>query len=161
MARIAFVTGLPGVGKSSISGALASLTGAVWLRIDTIEDAIKASLLAPEDVVDAGYRVAAAQASHLLAQGRDVIVDCVNEDDRGRDLYANLLKEALIVEIVCSDKALHEARVTARHGSEPGTPDWPTVERRVWQDWSRPVLKIDSASLSIKAAAQRIASVWA
>jgi len=62
--------GLPGVGKSSIAHALLSQWPAVYLRIDTIEQALRDSnVLVGGDVGAAGYLVAYALACTQLAQG--------------------------------------------------------------------------------------------
>jgi len=43
MARLIALAGLPGVGKSSIAQHLARRCGAIWLRIDSMDQAIWAS----------------------------------------------------------------------------------------------------------------------
>jgi predicted kinase len=50
--------GLPGSGKSSIARELARDTGAMWLRIDCIEQAIRESGVVAGSIDDAGYRAA-------------------------------------------------------------------------------------------------------
>ncbi len=158
--RRVFISGLPGVGKSTVAQALVAKTGAVWVRIDTIEAAISTSVLAPDDVADAGYRVAAAQADDFADQGQDVIIDCVLADALGRAVYGPRLDDSLIVELVCRDAAVHRARIEARHSSTPGTPDWAMASARAWEPWDRPVMVLDTAVLSADAAAQAIAEAW-
>lgn len=51
-------SGLPGSGKSTIARATAQRLGAVYLRIDTIEQAIRAAELTGEEMGPAGYFVA-------------------------------------------------------------------------------------------------------
>ena len=70
MTRLIVFAGLPGSGKSSIARALAKKLGAVWLRVDSIEQAIRESVLAPGSVEDAGYRAAYAVAEDNLRLGR-------------------------------------------------------------------------------------------
>ena len=70
--------GLPGTGKSTIARALAAELDAVWLRIDSIEQAIRASGAVESDLDDAGYRAAYAVAEDNLRLGRTVIGDSVN-----------------------------------------------------------------------------------
>jgi len=77
--RLIVFAGLPGIGKSSIARGLAKELDAVWLRIDSIEQAIRESALAPGSVEDAGYRAAYAVAEDNLRLGRDVIGDSVND----------------------------------------------------------------------------------
>jgi predicted kinase len=48
--------GLPGVGKTSVARELARQIGAVYLPIDSIEQAIRTSGVVSEPLNDAGYR---------------------------------------------------------------------------------------------------------
>jgi predicted kinase len=78
MATLIVFAGLSGSGKSSIARGLAKEIGAVWLRIDSIEQAIKESGVVPRAMDDVGYRAAYAVAQDNLHLGRDVIGDSVN-----------------------------------------------------------------------------------
>ncbi|WP_230851520.1 AAA family ATPase, partial [Pseudomonas savastanoi] len=51
-------SGLPGTGKTTIAKDLAATTGAVYLRIDAIEQAIRSSGALAQDVGRSGYMVA-------------------------------------------------------------------------------------------------------
>ena len=79
MARLIVFAGLPGSGKSTIARELALRIGAIWLRADSIEQAIKDSGVVPGDLQDAGYRAAQAAAEDNLRLGWDVVADCVNQ----------------------------------------------------------------------------------
>ncbi|MBO4221109.1 AAA family ATPase [Bradyrhizobium neotropicale] len=68
MARLIALAGLPGVGKSSIAQYLARRCGAIWLRIDSMDQAIWASGTAPSDLFDWSYRAAQAIAADNLAR---------------------------------------------------------------------------------------------
>ena len=70
-------SGLPGTGKSTLAKDLAATTGAVYLRIDTIEQAIRNSGALAQDVGRSGYVVANELALSNLLLGRTVIADCV------------------------------------------------------------------------------------
>ena len=50
--------GLPGTGKSTLAGRLAEETGAVWLRIDEIEGAMRRNGLTADQTGVAAYSVA-------------------------------------------------------------------------------------------------------
>jgi predicted kinase len=67
--------GRPGSGKTALARALASRIGAVHLRIDTIEQALRRAGIAPEEEV---YSDAMALAGDQLRLGHRVIADAVN-----------------------------------------------------------------------------------
>ena len=141
------LSGLPGVGKSSLARASCAGGRAVHLRIDAIEAAVMASALRPaadhpDSLGDVGYRVAAAQAEELSAGGHVVLGDAANAVPEARAAWG---PAALVVEVICSDPAAHEARIRRRHAEEPGTPDWEAVRARRWEPWDRPVLRLDTA----------------
>ena len=69
------LSGLPGVGKTTIARELARVAGAVHLRIDSIEQTLRNAGLS---VATEGYLVAYAVAEDNLRTGRVVIADCVN-----------------------------------------------------------------------------------
>jgi predicted kinase len=70
--------GLPGAGKTTIARTLAQKLGAVHLRIDTIEQALRSSRVLKSDVGPAGYLVAQRVAEENLRIGRLVVADSVN-----------------------------------------------------------------------------------
>src|SRR5258707_8624011 len=87
MATLIVFSGLPASGKSSIARALAQEIGAIWLRIDSIEQAIRESGVVPGSLDDAGYRAAYAVAEDNLLLGHDVIGDSVNPWMLTRDAW--------------------------------------------------------------------------
>jgi AAA domain len=70
MAKLIAMAGLPGTGKSSIARHLARRTGAIWLRIDSMDQAIWGSGTAPRDLLDWTYRAAQAVATDKEARHR-------------------------------------------------------------------------------------------
>jgi predicted kinase len=143
--------GLPGTGKTSIARELARQLGAVFLRIDSIEQAIRESGRAVEPLNDAGYRVAYAVAEDNLRAGRTVITDCVNPWALTRDAYLEVAKRAQVpaveVEIVCSDAVEHRHRVENREPDIPGfaLPAWEDVVSRDYHPWENEHIVIDTA----------------
>jgi predicted kinase len=145
-------SGLPATGKSTIAYALAREIGAVWLRIDSIEQAILASgVLQGAPMDDAGYRAAYAVAEDNLRLGRHVVADCVNGWALTRDVWRTTGLQAcarvIEVEVVCSDAAEHRRRVETRTVDVPGLklPDWQAVLEREYHPWTRDHLTIDTA----------------
>ena len=157
MATLIVFAGLSGSGKSSIARGLAKEIGAVWLRIDSIEQAIKESGVVPRAMDDAGYRAAYAVAQDNLRLGRDVVGDSVNPWMLTRNAWrdAGLRAGAQVVEVetVCTDVEEHKRRVETRASEVPGLtlPDWPAVIGRDYHPWDRDHLTIDTAGRSIDA----------
>ena len=147
--------GLPGVGKTTIARAVAIRHRATYLRIDTIEHAIRAAGLLSGDVGPAGYDVANAIAGENLAAGRMVIADCVNpvvESRMGwRATAARAGARLIEVEVICSDSGEHRRRVESRVSDIADfiLPRWEEVLRRDFQPWDRPHVVIDTALLTI------------
>ena len=143
------MSGLPGVGKSTISRELAAKSGAIWLRIDSIEKGMKDGDLGLTDLKGAGYWAAQNVALDNLALGHSVIADSVNPLAITRDSWAAIATDngfdLCEIEIVCPDKVEHRSRVEARAVSN----DWAAVESRYYEPWPRDVLRINTAQLNV------------
>jgi len=142
------LSGLPGVGKTTIARELARTIAATHLRIDSIEQALRQAGVRVEGE---GYRVAYAVAEDNLRLGRTVIADCVNPwpltRAEWRAVAARAGVRALDVEIVCSDRAEHQRRVERRSPDIDGhrLPTWSEVEARDYRPWDVERLTIDTA----------------
>ena len=157
--------GLPGVGKSTVASALLAQWQAVYLRMDTIEQALRDSgALVAGDVGSAGYRVACALARTQLAQGLSVLADCVNPLPVTRDAWQAVARDAqallLEVEVICSDPTEYQRRVETRATDVPGlvAPTWQAVLQHGYTYWTRDRLVVDTARHSAAESAQRILS---
>jgi predicted kinase len=145
--------GLPGTGKTTLARALARRVGGVYLRIDAIEQALRAAGLG--DVGAAGYAAANALADENLRLGLTVVADCVNpvaESRKGWRAVAERLQAHLAeVEVVCSDPARHRGRVEGRVAEIPGhdLPTWEAVVTRYFEPWEGEHLVLDTASASV------------
>ena len=165
MAVLVVLSGLPGSGKSSIARALAKETGAMWLRIDSIEQAIRESRVVPGSVDDAGYRAAYAVAEDNLRLGRNIIGDSVNDCSLARNAWRDAGfragAEVIEVEIICTNVLEHRRRIETRDTEVPGLipPDWQSVLDRDYEPWDRDHLTIDTAECSIDDSAKLIRAV--
>jgi len=154
--------GLPGTGKTCIAREVVRRSGAIYLRIDAIEQAIRAAAGLGDDVGAAGYEVAYALAEANLALGRLVVADSVNPiaatREAWRQVAARTSSPLLEVEILCSDKAEHRRRVEARRADIPGLrlPGWEDVAARDYEPWLDRTLVIDTANASVAEAAASI-----
>jgi len=139
--------GLPGAGKTSVARRLAARIDAVYVRIDTIENAIQAS--GSIDVRELGYLVAYAVASDNLSLGRTVIADCVNPLRVTRDAWLEVARQASVraieVEVVCSNEVEHRRRLEARSHDFRGDPvTWANRVSRGYEAWDGPHLVVDT-----------------
>lgn len=162
MAILFVFSGLPATGKSSIARTLAAQIGAVWLRIDSIEQAIRDAGTIPGSLNDTGYRAAYAVAEDNLRLGHDVIADCVNPwmltRDAWRDAGLRAGARLLEIETVCSDPVEHRCRVESRTSDIAGQrlPNWADVTNRDYHAWTRDHLTLDTARLSLAACVEAI-----
>ena len=161
------VGGLPGVGKTTIARAVARELGAVHVRIDSIEQAIRESGMVAVSMDDAGYRVAYAVAEDNLELGRTVIADSVNPLPLTRDAWVAAAGRARVnaieIEVTCSNPVEHRRRVETRTSDIPGhrLPTWQEVLERDYRPWDREHLVIDTAHGSVEQSVQMILSALA
>ena len=148
--------GLPGSGKTTIARELARQIGAVHVRIDSIEQAIRDSGALSQGVDDAGYRVGYAVAEDNLRIGRTVVADSVNPVALTRDAWVAVASRAHVnaieIEVTCSDAKEHRQRVETRRMDISGlrAPTWQEVVSRDYQSWNRQRMVIDTAGRSVE-----------
>ena len=146
-------SGLPGVGKSTLARRLAGRLGCAYVRIDTIEQALRE--LCAFSVQGEGYWLAYRVAADSLKAGLSVIADCCNPIELTRTEWEEVARACgagfVNDEIQCSDKAEHRRRVETRESEVPGLklPTWPEVEGREYHSWTRPRVVVDTAGKSV------------
>jgi predicted kinase len=113
--------GLPGSGKTTLSSRLADRMGAVLLRIDTIEEALRRNGITPGA---AGYSVAHDLAAAHLRRGLTVIADAVSPVAAARAGWSGLAAAErvphVVIETVCADPAERRRRIATRGQSDSG-----------------------------------------
>jgi predicted kinase len=156
--------GLPGTGKTTIARELSRRIGASYLRIDAIEQSLRAAGLA---VGATGYVIANEIAAENLKIGRTVVADCVNPVLASREGWrqtANKNAAQLVeIEIVCSDPVEHRRRVESRVSDIAGLvgPTWQDVVNRAYEPWDREHLVLDTARDSIDRLVDRLETLIA
>jgi len=145
-------SGLPGVGKTTLSKSLASRVGATYLRIDTLEQALRDQCQIT--VEGQGYELAYRIATDNLELGRSVVADSCNPIELTRTAWENIASSAGAgyrnIEIICSDIDEHRHRVERRKPTIQNhtPPDWDAVVKRKYDLWNRDRILIDTAGRS-------------
>lgn len=156
-------TGLPGTGKSTLAAALAQKCNAVYLRVDTIEQAMKSST--GLEVGPGGYDVAYEIAAENLGLGLDVVTDSVNSLKVTREAWRNAAIASkcsfVDIEIICSDRAEHRRRVESRTTTVKGLklPSWEQVLARSYLKWTEHHIVIDTAGETVEQSIHKLCTV--
>jgi predicted kinase len=145
--QLVVMAGLPGAGKSTIAEIVGARLGATVVSVDPIESAIlRAGIDADQPTGLAAYLVAEEIAQKELDSGRTVIVDAVNAAEAARLQWRDLAERAdvrlRVIEVVCSDEALHRSRLEKRERglSHIEETTWRAVEQSLegYAPWTGP-----------------------
>lgn len=154
-ARLIVVSGLPGVGKTSVASIVAARAGAVHLSIDAVEESLLACGLPSGWTTGvAAYEATRAMVELNLRLGHNVVVDAVNDSEEARQTWrtaASATGAALeFVQLVTSDSREHERRLLGRDRglAHVGEPTWADVQRRdaEYAAWTDEVLQVDTSA---------------
>jgi len=141
-------SGLPASGKTTLSRLLAKSKMAVYLRIDTVEQALRSFSM---DVQGEGYRLCYQIALDNLQLGLNVVADSCNPIELTRRAWESVARKAnadfVNIEIICSDKSEHKKRAETRGTDINGLrlPSWEEIENREYHPWQHERTVIDTA----------------
>lgn len=133
-------SGLPASGKSTLAELLARRVGAAYVRIDTIEQALRE--LCSVDVQGEGYGLAYRLAADNLRLGISVVADSCNPIELTRRAWERVATDVgaayINIEVVCSDVQEHRTRVETRRSTVQGLrlPTWRDVTARAYDRWT-------------------------
>lgn len=155
--------GLPGVGKTTLARETAKRLSAVYLRIDSLEQALANSgAVVLDNLGPGGYHAAAAVAEDNLRNGMPVVSDSVNPFAATRDIWIgaaiNAAAPYFSVEVVCSDREEHRRRVEKRKPDLPKQrpPAWEDVLAREYEPWREASLRVDTGRMCPEEAVRAI-----
>lgn len=147
------LSGLPGTGKTTIARAFARRANATYLRVDTIEQALRD--LCDWNVQGEGYRLAYRVARDNVQLGLSVVVDSCNPIELTRREWEEVAVSCNVdfvnIEVICSDSAEHRGRIEQRTADIAGlvVPTWAEVTTRTYDAWERPRIQIDTAGCTV------------
>ena len=152
-ATLFIFSGLPASGKTTLSRLLAKSKRAVYLRVDTVEQALRDLSL---DVQEEGYSLCYRIALDNLQLGMNVVADSCNPIDLTRRAWERIAGKAeadfVNIEIICSDKSEHKKRAETRTTDVKGLglPTWEEIENREYHRWQQGRTVIDTAERTEK-----------
>ncbi len=142
-------SGLPATGKTILSQELAKYLNSVYLRIDTVEQALRD--LCSITVQGEGYRLSYRVAADNLKLGMSVVADSCNPIELTRGEWESVAKDSnanyVNIEIICSDENEHKRRANYRISTVDGLrlPTWAEIEDREYHEWCSDRIVIDTA----------------
>jgi len=156
--KLIIFSGLPGTGKSTLAEAVGKYFGIPVFAKDWLEASLLQSGLKPIDksrsLGYAGYELLTLLAKRQFMLGQSVILDSVAATKTIRSEWGRLAKryqaERRVIECVCSDEAIHQARLKIRKRRIPGWHEleWSEVERvkQHYVPWRQVHLTLDMAN---------------
>ena len=153
-------SGLPGTGKTSLARRLTGYLAAVYLRIDTVEQALRD--LCSFEVEGEGYRLAYRVAADNLKLGISVVADSCNTIELTRREWESVAADSdarcVNIEVTCSDVAVHRNRVESRSTTISGLslPSWDDICQREYEPWQRNRVVIDTSEGSVDASFKKL-----
>lgn len=155
--------GLPATGKSELSKYLASSIGAVYIRIDSIEQELRNTGF--KNLYDEGYKIAFSVALDNLRNGLPVVADSTNPVMESRQAWISIAKQAEApykeIEIICSNTSEHQSRVENRKTDIPKLllPNWESVISREYQLWRSADIVLDTAGKTPEQSKQELSKL--
>ena len=152
--KLYIFSGLPATGKSTLAKLLAKETNSFYLRIDTVEQAIRD--LCEFNVQGEGYRLSYRVAADNLKLGMNVISDSCNPWHLTRQEWQNVAiqndADFVNIEVCCSNLEEHQHRAENRVSevSSLKLPSWKDIQDREYHIWSDDVVSIDTANKTIE-----------
>lgn len=146
-------SGLPATGKSTLAKSITQKHNAIYLRMDTIEQALKD--LCNINIQGEGYGLAYKIAADNLKLGLSVAADSCNPIEITRREWEKIAQSSncdfINIEIICSDQSEHKKRAESRVSEIENLklPNWNKIINREFHKWERERIILDTAHKTI------------
>lgn len=167
--KLIAMSGLPGVGKSTLAEKIAIELMIPIFSIDPIESAIiKAGIAKSFETGYAAYLVAEKLAEEQIKLGNSVVIDAANVEKEGQQIWLTCAKRLemplIVINCVFKDESKHRSRLEARvrnlHGFDEVTWEQVVERRKVHAPWKIDVITLemnDDPSINLRSALDFIA----
>ncbi|HEX2993424.1 MAG TPA: AAA family ATPase [Anaerolineales bacterium] len=137
--KLIIFSGLPGTGKSTLAEAIGQDLGIPvfakdWLEAILVQNGVN-PILKSNPPKSIGYELLTVLAERQLRLAQSAILDSVAGSQTIRTAWRQLSEQYeadwRVIECICSDEAVHRARLQDRHRNIPGWHEleWSEVER--------------------------------
>ena len=153
MKKLIVITGLPGVGKSTVAEGIARVLSFPVFSVDPIESAIlQSGITRSFETGLAAYVVAERLAAEQLKLGISVIIDAVSGVQEAWDMWRGLSAtydaRLIVIECVLAEE-IHRQRIERRVRGLHGIPEvtWADIEKRKLEylPWDKEHLLLDTS----------------
>jgi predicted kinase len=152
--KLIVFSGLPGTGKSALAETIGRESGIPVFAYDWLMGVIEPFEIVPSSLMRAeiGYGLLTRLAQRQLLLGQSALLDCVvgwtSKREEWRQIAAESGASFYAIETICSDEALHRARLEGRTRGIPGWHEltWADIERSRsnYQAWTFERLVVDA-----------------
>lgn len=145
--KLVVLSGLPGVGKSTLANALARYFRFALLELDRLEGPLLKHGISGDSIGWSGYAALTAMAAQNLEVGVGVVIDSVAWSNRIRNEWRELAATHQVsfrpIEVRCTDAAEHRSRIEAETSKRDRRR---LTAESIYEPWDTERLVLDSSA---------------